>query len=114
MTATAIEELQEEVCKKYGADFLSSPNDFKVGIATNVRDEIVPINGFRHPPQGDTTGWYIYSGEELSDDPDFFNHCMLSILTIGALNLRSILGCHRGGGFSLPVIMIMFGLMRAC
>ena len=31
-----------------------------------------PINGLRHPPEGDTTGWYIWAGEELSEDPDFF------------------------------------------
>ena len=24
------------------------------------------------PPEGDTTGWYIWAGEHLSSDPDFF------------------------------------------
>ena len=30
-----------------------------------------PVHGLRHPPEGDTTGWYIWSGEFL-EDPDFF------------------------------------------
>jgi hypothetical protein len=30
------------------------------------------MNGLRHPPVGDTTGWYIWAGEELSGDTDFF------------------------------------------
>lgn len=32
----------------------------------------MPINGLRHPPAGRTCGWYIWAGEVLSDDPDFF------------------------------------------
>ncbi len=56
---SAIEELQKEVCRKYEAKYFSSPSDLKVGIALNVREGIVPVNGFRHPPEGDTTGWYI-------------------------------------------------------
>lgn len=30
-----------------------------------------PIHGLRHPPEGRTSGWYIWSGE-LSDAEDFF------------------------------------------
>lgn len=32
----------------------------------------MPLNGLRRSPHADTTGWYIWAGEELSDDPDFF------------------------------------------
>jgi len=44
----------------------------KVGISLNVRQGLMPLNGLRHPPEGDTCGWYIYAGEELPDRPDFF------------------------------------------
>ena len=44
----------------------------KVGIAKNVTDGIQPINGLRHPPKGDTSGWHIWAGETFSDAPDFF------------------------------------------
>jgi len=63
---------QQLICDRFGADFLSSPSNMKVGISLNVRDGIYPINGLRHPAEGDTTGWYIWAGEYLSD-PDFLN-----------------------------------------
>lgn len=53
---------------------VEAASDLKVGISENVKDRTsLPINGLRHPPEVDTTGWYIWAGEALSDDPDFFN-----------------------------------------
>jgi hypothetical protein len=67
-----ISPAQRDICKRFGADPVAAPADLKVGIARNVRDGIAPVNGLRHSPQGDTTGWYIWAGDEPSDDPDFF------------------------------------------
>jgi hypothetical protein len=44
----------------------------KIGISKNFDPHNFPINGLRHPPTIDTTGWYIWSGEHLSEDPDYF------------------------------------------
>jgi len=63
---------QKTLCSRFGSPFLESPSSLKVGIAVNVKSALLPINGLRHPPEGDTTGWYIWAGEELPDDPDFF------------------------------------------
>lgn len=63
---------QKEICIKYKSAFVQSPSFLKVGIALNVKDKIFPINGLRHPIEGDTTGWYIWAGEKFSDDPNFF------------------------------------------
>ncbi|ACY15441.1 immunity protein Imm33 domain-containing protein [Haliangium ochraceum] len=63
---------QRTVCHRYSARFEPAAAGLKVGIARNVREGILPINGLRHPPAGNTTGWYIWAGEELSEDPDFF------------------------------------------
>jgi len=68
----SIEGEQMALSKKYNAAFLESPNNLKVGISRNVKDGARPVNGLRHPPEGDTTGWYIWGGEEYSEDPDFF------------------------------------------
>ena len=38
----------------------------------DTKDNIWPINGLRHKLEGDTTGWYIWAGEEFSFDNDFF------------------------------------------
>ena len=65
-------EVQKKVCKKYKVPFFECLNNSKVGIAHNVKTGLLPINGLRHPPQGDTTGWFIWAGEEPSDKPDFF------------------------------------------
>jgi hypothetical protein len=43
----------------------------KVGISQNVKGNMWPVNGLRHPIEGDTTGWYIWCGE-YSNDPEFF------------------------------------------
>jgi hypothetical protein len=65
-------EQQKIVCSRYNTTFFSTPVDIKVGIAVNVAEGARPINGLRHPPQGDTSGWYIWGGEQLSSSPDFF------------------------------------------
>ena len=63
---------QQAVCRKYGAPWFGALEHLKLGIARNVRRGLMPLNGLRHPPQGDTSGWYIWAGEEFSDDADFF------------------------------------------
>jgi hypothetical protein len=63
---------QERVCKKHGLAWVESPPFMKVGIAENVKSGLLPINGLRHQAEGDTTGWYIWAGEELCTAPDFF------------------------------------------
>src|ERR1700694_3657705 len=63
---------QQEMCRRHGTTFVDAPRTMKVGIARNVRSGLKPINGLRHPPEGDTTGWYIWAGEEVSADPGFF------------------------------------------
>lgn len=63
---------QIQICQKHKVAPVSAPRHLKVGIALNVKEGKQPINGLRYPIKGDTTGWYIWAGEELSDDPDFF------------------------------------------
>jgi hypothetical protein len=62
------------VCLRYGATPMPVASTMKVSIATNVADDrdLWPLNGLRHPPRGDTTGWYLWAGEVLRGDPDFF------------------------------------------
>ena len=67
-----MKEEQKKMCEKYHSPFYETPPNLKVGISLNVREGIHPLNGLRHPPEGDTCGWYIWAGEALSDDPDFF------------------------------------------
>jgi hypothetical protein len=67
-----IEAQQRAVCERYGCIPYPADPELKLGIARNVKEGKLPINGMRIPPEGDTTGWYVWGGEECSDDPDFF------------------------------------------
>ncbi len=61
-----------ELCKKIGVDFIDNPDFFKIGVSINLKEQnLFPINGLRHNPEKDTTGWYIWAGE-YSEDPNFF------------------------------------------
>jgi hypothetical protein len=63
---------QIDVCQKWNTKYVFSPKHFKVGVSSNLQEGILPINGLRHSIVGDTSGWYIWAGEELSDHDDFF------------------------------------------
>lgn len=95
----SILEEQELICEKYGATCFPSPDHLKVGAALNLREGIMPINGLRHPPEGDTTGWYIWAGEELSSDPDFFKPLHVAHLSDWCPQVQKYLGLPPGWRF---------------
>lgn len=65
-------EQQMAFCQKYGADFVPCGDHSTVGINRSFDALRSPLNGLRHRPFGQTNGWYIWSGEQYSDDPNFF------------------------------------------
>jgi hypothetical protein len=65
------EEAQKALCSRYGAAFVSTPPDDKVGFATSTAG-LKPVNGLRHPLTPGTSGWYIWCGESFSDAASFF------------------------------------------
>jgi hypothetical protein len=65
-------DIQKTVCESLGASFLQCDESLKVGISKDFNPMQFPINGLRHPPSGDTSAWYIWSGEKYSEEPDFF------------------------------------------
>jgi hypothetical protein len=71
---------QATLCADLGVTPHDAPYDLKLGLALHVSPTAIPINGLRHPPVGDTTGWYIWAGEELSDKDDFFRPVHVSHL----------------------------------
>lgn len=76
-----IEEQQKLLCNKFNSEFVASPPFLKIGISKNIKENIFPINGLRHPIDGDTSGWYIWRGEEFLDDDDFFMPLHIEHLT---------------------------------
>ncbi|MFV1010082.1 DUF4262 domain-containing protein [Bacillus cereus] len=90
---------QIRLCEKYNAEYVVTPNHLKLGISQNVKSDIVPINGLRMSPEGDTTGWYIWAGEEMGLDPDFFVPLHVQHIDEWAPAIKKYLGLPPGWRF---------------
>lgn len=90
---------QKRVCQRFGAQFVAAPDDLKVGISATIKQGLLPVNGLRHPPEKDTTGWYIWGGEELSDDPGFFEPLCVEHLQDRCPSVLPYLGLAPGWRF---------------
>ena len=66
-----MDETQAALRERFGAEFRPSQQHQKLGVALATLEQR-PINGLRHPPQEDNTGWYVWGGQELSPTDDFF------------------------------------------
>ena len=64
---------QKQVCARFDAEFVEAEFDLMIGVSRNFLSGILPLNGLRHPPKGQTCGWYLWAGNELSDAKDFFD-----------------------------------------
>jgi hypothetical protein len=67
-----IEQEQKELCRKYGVDFQRIDFNLRFGFSKNFFSGVMPLNGFRHPAEGNMCGWYFWAGEEFSKADDFF------------------------------------------
>jgi hypothetical protein len=66
-----IEHAQRALCSRFGAAFVSTTLDDKMGFAGSTSG-LNPINGLRHLKALGTSGWYIWCGEAFSESADFF------------------------------------------
>lgn len=62
---------QVNICAQFNAEYTPCNSAEKLGIAIETIGKL-PINGLRHVAENGTCGWYIWCGEEWSDEPDFF------------------------------------------
>jgi len=90
---------QMEVCSKFGADYVATSINLKLGVAENVRGDLQPVNGMRHLPGEGTTGWFIYAGEEMSSEASFFKPLHVKHLDEWRLGLTQYLGLAPGWRF---------------
>lgn len=68
-----IKNEQIMICKKYNTEIYPVSDISKIGVAENVKQtSLYPINGLRHRSKDDTNGWYIWAGENFSNDENFF------------------------------------------
>lgn len=86
-----IEAQQRQTCRRFDAEYLSAPPELKVGVAlTTIGAQ--PLNALLHLPSGDTSGWYIWAGEELNHDPQFFQPVHMAHLRESCPELLPYLG----------------------
>lgn len=62
---------QKEICDKFNAEFMPCSEAEKLGLAIDTLGQL-PINGLRLVAENGTCGWYIWCGEEMSQEADFF------------------------------------------
>lgn len=43
-----------------------------IGIAPSRGPDLLPLNAIRHPPVGQSSGWYVWRGEAIPQDQDDF------------------------------------------
>jgi hypothetical protein len=67
-----IDQSQQDVCRRFGAEFMPTDETYKLGMSENAMRCEQPLNGLRHSPESGTSGWFIWGGEQLSSDPEFF------------------------------------------
>ncbi len=97
MDSNVIEQLA--LCTKYGASHCVIDFGLKLGISKEAIEGILPLNGVRYPAEGDTSGWYIWGGEETSKDEDFFLPLHISHLHEIAPNIIKYLSLPPGWRF---------------
>ena len=95
----SLSEIQRKICLRFGASFLASASHLKLGISKSFNPAQFPLNGLRHPPEGGTTGWYIWSGERFSTDPGFFVSLHVSHLQSRCPEIMKYLGLGPGWRF---------------
>jgi hypothetical protein len=94
-----LEKLQIQKCRKYGAEYLAAHSALKVGVSRDLFSGSMPLNGLRHPPDSGTCGWFLWSGIELSSDPNFFVPMHLYHLQEGKSLILPFLGLAPGWRF---------------
>ena len=91
-------EKQAEICERFGAAFVEAAGHLKIGIALQTLD-LLPLNGMRIPPSGTTCGWYVWGGEDLSRDANFFQPLHVAHVEIRCAAILPYLGLAPGWRF---------------
>jgi len=111
MTDELIVASQKAFCVEHAAEYVASLRESKLGFALSTKGKI-PINGLRHPAVGDTNGWYIWCGEDFSNDTKFFQPLQVSHVYEDYPEVAPFLGLPPGFRFLFALVLWTFGLMN--
>jgi len=85
----------QQICTRYGSQFAPPASSDKLGIALATL-HLLPLNALRVVPENGTCGWYIWGGEEISTDVDFFQPLHVAHLRDHCPSLVPYLGLAPG------------------
>lgn len=91
-------KIQKELCVMEDCVCELTGENEKVGFALQTQGKI-PVNGLRHPREADTSGWYIWRGQEYSEDSAFFSPLHAKHLTEACPEVVKYLGLPPGYRF---------------
>lgn len=63
---------QNQLCLLKGVPCIATQGWHMVAVSKDLLNGKMPINGLRHPITEKLSGWYIWSGEEMDQDPEFW------------------------------------------
>ena len=69
-------DLQRAVCRRFGVRHYSAPAAMLLGIAENVNQGLVPLNGLRHPRRAILLGGTSGPVRNFQRRSISFGHCM--------------------------------------
>lgn len=104
-------EKEIEICRRFRSSVQMPGSGQKVGIALSTL-ALKPLNALRHQPEGETCGWYIWGGEKLSQDPDFFQSMHVSHLPKYCLQLLPTSLLPPASEYYWHRVKKMFGMMH--
>jgi hypothetical protein len=93
-----LHERQIALCERHGVASMIPAEDQKLGWSSTAAS-MRPIHGLRHPPAGDTCGWYIWGGDHLGDADDFFQPLHVAHLAQICPEAETFLGLPPGWRF---------------
>ncbi|WP_249037399.1 immunity protein Imm33 domain-containing protein [Actinoplanes xinjiangensis] len=64
---------QRRVCWRFGVKPLLPGRGTMIGVGLSRSSGLLPLNAVRHPPVGQSNGWYVWRGGPAPQDDDFFS-----------------------------------------
>src|SRR3569623_262387 len=96
--ANPFEAMQRAFCGEKAIEYVPSLPAFICGFAIHTSGQL-PINGLRHSLSEGTTGWFVWCGEVLSSEPDFFKPIHTAHIYEQLPQVRPLLGLQPGYRF---------------
>ncbi|MER8187142.1 hypothetical protein [Kitasatospora sp. NPDC094015] len=91
----------DAVCSRVGAEPAPVGPAEILGLARDFSSVVFPVNGLRQPAEDGDCGWFVWSSDELPDDPEYFLPTPVGHLVTVCPSVRPYLALPPGWRFRL-------------